>query len=73
VTGLRIGLIIVGILGVMYAAAGLMSSLTDFGVGAAVVAAAVVLHGLVVHIEESESKRMQRFRDDVWARREEEW
>lgn len=71
---LRVGLVVTMILGTIYAAAGLLSSLTDFGVGVAVVATAIVLHGLITHIEESESARMQRFRDQVWARREEdEW
>ena len=69
---LRVGLVVTMILGTIYAAAGLLSSLTDFGVGVALVATAIVLHGLVTHIEESESERMQRFRDQVWARREEE-
>ena len=71
---LRVGLVVTMILGTIYAAAGLLSSLTEFGVGVAVVATAIVLHGLVTHIEESESERMQRFRDQVWARREgDEW
>lgn len=74
-TRIRVGLIVTMILGTMYAAAGLLSSLTDFGVGIAVVATAIVLHGLVTYIAESESQRMQRFRDQVWARRdqEDEW
>ena len=69
---IRVGLILTMIFGVIYAAAGLLSSLTDFGIGVAVVATAIVLHGLVHFIETHESARMQQFRDDVWARREQE-
>lgn len=69
-TRIKVGLIITMILGTIYAAAGLLSSLTDMGVGVAVVATAIVLHGLITHLEYSESQRMQRYRDAVWARRE---
>lgn len=69
---IRVGLIMTMILGVIYAAAGLMSSLTDFGIGIAVVCAAIILHGLVHYIETRDTARMQQFRDAVWARRDQE-
>lgn len=69
-TRIRIGLIITMILGSMYAAAGLMSTLTDFGVGVAVVAAAMVGYGLTTYIAERDTEQMQAFRDKVWARRD---
>lgn len=73
-TRIRIGLIITGIFGVIYAAAGLLSSLTDFGIGVAVVCVATILHGLVTYVDESETTRMQQFRDTVWYRRDrEDW
>lgn len=71
-TRIRVGLIITAILGVIYAAAGLLSNLTDFGIGVAVVAAAITLHGLVHYIETHESARAQQYRDRVWARRDAE-
>jgi hypothetical protein len=69
-TAIRVGAIITGILGVIYAAAGLLSSLTDFGIGIAVVCAAIIIHGLATFIDERDSTRMQRFRDEVWTRRD---
>lgn len=71
-TGIRVGLICTMILGVIYAAAGLLSSLTDFGVGVAVVAVAIIAHGLVHYLDTHESVRMQDYRDRVWARRDQQ-
>jgi hypothetical protein len=71
-TRIRVGLVITMILGVIYAAAGLLSSLTDFGVGIAVVCVAMVLHGLCTYIAEADTERMQKLRDEVWARRDQE-
>ena len=73
-TRIRVGAVITMILGTIYAAAGLLSSLTDFGVGIAVVAAAIVVHGAATYVDERDTRRMQAFRDRVWARRDrEDW
>lgn len=73
-TRIRVGAVITMILGLIYAAAGMLSSLTDFGIGIAVVAAAVIVHGLATFVDERDSQRMQQFRDQVWARRDgEDW
>jgi hypothetical protein len=58
--------------GAMYAACGLFTSLTDFGVGVAVSAAAVVGQGLLEHLHHTDAKVMARYRADVWARRDHE-
>ena len=67
---IRIGLTITMILGSIYAAAGLMTSLRDFGIGVAVVGTAWLLQGLITYLNENDAKVMQRYRDDVWARRD---
>lgn len=73
-TRIRVGAVITMILGLIYAAAGLLSSLTDFGVGIAVVAAAIIVHGAATYVDERDTRRMQEFRDRVWSRRDRgEW
>ena len=67
---IRIGLTITMILGSIYAAAGLMTSLRDFGIGVAVVATAWLLQGLITYLDDNDAAVMQRYRDDVWARRD---
>ncbi len=67
---IRIGLTITMILGSIYAAAGLMTSLTDFGIGVAVVGTAWLLQGLITYLNDNDAAVMQRYRDDVWARRD---
>ena len=67
---IRIGLTLTMILGSIYAAAGLMTSLTDFGIGVAVVATAWLLQGLITYLDDNDAAVMQRYRDDVWARRD---
>jgi hypothetical protein len=67
---IRIGLTITMILGSIYAAAGLMTSLRDFGIGVAVVGTAWLLQGLITYLNENDAQVMQRYRDDVWARRD---
>ena len=47
---IRIGLTLTMILGSIYAAAGLMTSLRDFGIGVAVVATAWMAQGLITYI-----------------------
>jgi hypothetical protein len=67
---IRIGLTITMILGSIYAASGLMTSLRDFGIGVAVVATAWMLQGLITYLDDHDAAVMQRYRDDVWARRD---
>jgi hypothetical protein len=67
---IRIGLTITMILGSIYAAAGLMTSLTDFGIGVAVVGTAWLLQGLITYLNENDAQVMRRYREDVWARRD---
>jgi hypothetical protein len=67
---IRIGLTLTMILGSIYAAAGLMTSLRDFGIGVAVVATAWLLQGLITYLNDNDAQVMQKYRDDVWARRD---
>ena len=67
---IRIGLTLTMILGSIYAASGLMTSLRDFGIGVAVVATAWLLQGLITYLDDNDAAVMQRYRDDVWARRD---
>lgn len=56
-----------------YAGLGLLTSLRDFGIGAAVAAAAVLLHGLLDYCDERRREHDHRIRverQQVWARRE---
>jgi hypothetical protein len=67
---IRIGLTLTMIFGAIFAAAGLMTSLRDFGIGVAVVATAWMLQGLITYLDDHDAAVMQRYRDDVWARRD---
>lgn len=67
---IRILLALVVIGGSIYAAAGLLTSLRDFGIGTAIVALAVCMQGLITYLDEHDAPIMQRYRDDVWARRD---
>ena len=49
---IRVGLVLTMLIAVMFAAASMLTSLHDFGVGAAVAAVAVIAYGLVGWIEE---------------------
>jgi len=49
---IRIGAALTIILGIIFAFAGLMTSLRDFGIGIAVAAAGVVVYGLVDYVSE---------------------
>lgn len=69
---IRIGLTLTMILGAIYAAAGLMTSLRDFGIGVAVVATAWLLQGLITYLNDNDAQVMKRYREDVWARRDAE-
>ena len=67
---IRIVLALVVIGASIYAAAGLMTSLRDFGIGTAIAALAICLQGLVTYIEDHDAPVLQKYREDVWARRE---
>lgn len=67
---IRIVLALVVIGASIYAAAGLFTSLRDFGIGTAIAALAICMQGLVQYLHDHDSVIMSRYRDDVWARRE---
>ena len=51
-TRIRIGLVVTIMIGSMYAAAGLLTSLRDFGIGIAVAAFAFLAYGCIDFIED---------------------
>lgn len=67
---IRIACIIVGLFAIMYAAAGLLESLTHFGVGVAVAAAALLVYGATDYVESHRRERLARYRAEVWHRRD---
>lgn len=67
---IRIGLAVTVLLGVIYSGAGLFESLTQFGVGMAVAAAAMIGYGLVDFVEARQAEKRCRYRAEVWARRD---
>lgn len=66
-TGIRVGLFITMLLAAIYAAAGLLTSLRDFGIGVAIVAACAICQGALTYIHDHE---IAAERDRVWARRD---
>ena len=66
---LRAGFIITILLGSMYAAAGLLVSLTDFGVGVAVAAFGVLGWGWVDYSYRRD-ENLRVLREQVWSRRD---
>lgn len=69
---IRIGMAISVLLGTIYASAGLFDSLTQFGIGVAVVCLGVVGYGLCDFIETHENETISRGREAVWARRDDQ-
>lgn len=67
---IRIGMAISVVIGVIYAAAGLFDSLTNFGLGLAVASLGVIGYGLCDFIEDRHMHAMHQGREAVWARRE---
>lgn len=63
----RIALYLLMLAGAMYAAAGLFSSLTDFGIGTAVAAFAWLAHSLLCYVHD---QNITDTRESVWARRD---
>lgn len=69
---IRMGLSVTILLGVMYAAIGLLESLAQFALGVIIAASAVIAYGLCDFIESHRVDTMRRGRDAVWARRDAE-
>ena len=67
---IRIGLAITIILGSIYAAAGLFTSLRDFGIGAAIAATAMTGYGLLDFLEAHRNEKLHQYRAEVWLRRD---
>jgi len=67
---IRIGAAITIMLGAIYASAGLLDSLTEFGIGLAVATLGVIVYGLCDFIEDHHMHTMSQGREAVWARRE---
>lgn len=66
-TTIRVGLFIVMLLAAIYAAAGLLTSLRDFGIGVAVAALAACMQGLVTFVHDHQIVETRR---EVWDRRD---
>lgn len=64
---IRIGLALTAIIGTIYGATALLTSLTQFALGTIIAAAAVIGYGLCDCIEQ---RRIHDGREMVWARRE---
>ena len=69
---IRFGLAVTVMLGAIYACAGLFESLTQFGIGLAVSAAAVIGYGLIDFLQSQRDEKLYRHRLEVWARRDAE-
>lgn len=67
---LRIGFTLTAIIAALYSAAGLFDSLTHFGIGLAVAAAALIGHGCLDYCEARHDQRIADTRQRVWARRD---
>lgn len=67
---IRIGMALSIVIGSIYAAAGLLDSLTDFGIGLAISCLGVIGYGLCDFIEDRHMHTMEQGREAVWARRE---
>lgn len=69
-TPVRIGCAVTVILGAIFASAGLMDSLTEFGIGLVVASAGVIGYGLCDFIESNRNEKLYQERRDVWQRRD---
>lgn len=67
---LRIVLFIVMLLGAMWGFAGLLESLTQFGVGLAVAGTAMLAYGFLDFLDAHRDERIHRERVEVWQRRD---
>lgn len=71
-TRIRIGALITTIIGAIYASAGLLSSLTEFGIGIAVAGTGMLVYGLADYLETRHDNHIYQTREQVWARRDDE-
>lgn len=71
-TRLRIGFALSLIIGSIYAAGGLLTSLAQFGIGLAICCLAIIGYGLCDFIETNHDERVAQAREAVWARRDNE-
>jgi len=69
-TRIRFGFAISVLIGSMYAAASLLDSVTQFGLGLAVSALGVIGYGLCDFIEVRHDELTAQAREAVWARRD---
>lgn len=67
---IRIGMALSVVIGTIYAAAGLLDSLTDFGIGLAVACLGVIGYGLCDFLEDTHMHAMHQGREAVWERRD---
>lgn len=67
---IRIGMAISVLIGSMYAAAGLFSSLTEFAIGTAVACLGVIGYGLCDFLDAHHDDAIAQTREAVWARRD---
>lgn len=67
---IRIGCALTALAALLYGATGLLVSLTQFGVGIAVAAAAICVYGAVDFIEAHRDEKLARYRAEVWHRRD---
>jgi hypothetical protein len=66
----RVACAITVLIGTMYAATGLLTSLTDVGIGIAIAAAGIIGYGLCDYTTTRHNQRITATRAQVWARRD---
>lgn len=66
----RIGCAITILIGLIYAASGLVESLFHFGIGLAVASAGLIGYGLCDFIDSHRDEQLRRHRAEVWHRRD---
>lgn len=69
-TRLRIGFAITILIGAMYAGCGLITSLTEFGIGLSIACVGIIGFGLCDFVESHHNDAIARSREAVWARRD---
>lgn len=67
---IRVAAAITTILGGIYAAASLLTSLRDFGVGLVIASIGVIVYGCMDFIDARHREDMARYRAEVWHRRD---
>ncbi len=66
----RVACAITVLIGTMYAATGLLTSLTDFGIGLVVASAGAIGYGLCDYLATRRDHNITTTRAQVWARRD---